>query len=785
MRAEVRLLVLTGPGGTGKTRLGLQVAAHVEEEFNDGVFFVPLDSISDAKLVDETIARGLGITDWSNKPVRELLIDHLVDKQVLLIIDCFEHVVAAAASLANLLANSAGLKMLVTSREILHLQGEFDFAVPPLSLPDRNTAVNADIDSVPLLLQCEAVHLFVDRAVAAQPEFTLYPENVLIVAEICHRLEGLPLAIELAAARMRLLLPEQMLERLDKRLSFLTRGARDRPSRQQTLRATIDWSYDLLDGPERKIFSRLSVFSGGFTIEAAEEVCRPDDDLGYDVLDGIASLEEKSLLRREDSGGNPRFAMLDTVLEYATERLTDSGESEELRLKHAEYIFALAQKARPEFTRFDQKIWMDKLEREHSNLRSALAWSLEGGQVELGIELATSLVIYWADRHLNEGRDWFDKAMSTNSTPSFATAKLLYTAGYVACELGETVRGMKLLEQCVTMSRELEDIGMLGAPLSMLAGWSFWTGDTDKAIDYAERALVAAKASEDIRLTANTLDCLGQIAAERGDLDRAERLVEEGFALTEEGSKVVYHFVIQMDLGSIAKLRGDFGRATALTEQSLTKFRQAGNRYNIAAALVQLCSICIKLGNVKRSKALLEEATTIFRDLGLKGRVFDGYTGVSHCLIFFADISMTEDRIEQAVRLLGASTSIQAPVDDWLEAWRTTSDGILATAHVQLEDKRYETVWNEGQAMSFEEAVSYAIEKSQTEPDNPLPDGLSNREVEVAVLLVEGLTNREIGERLFISERTVANHVQSVLNKTGSGNRAEAAAYAIRNGLTH
>jgi non-specific serine/threonine protein kinase len=789
-REDVRLFVLTGPGGVGKTRLGLQVAANVAEAFKDGVFYIPLESITRPDLVLETIAQTLGIQNRSKKPVGELLGDILAEQHVLLLLDNFEQVLEAASELPDLLAACAGLKLLVTSREVLHLQGEFDFPVPPLSLPDWNTADNLDQEPTPQLLQCEAVKLFVDRAVAAQPGFKVNRENAAAVAEICLRLDGLPLAIELAAARIRLLPPQEMLQRLEKSLSFLTRGATNSPSRQQTLRGTIDWSYALLDDRGRQVFDRLSVFAGGFTLEAAEEVCRLDDE-DLDVLDAIASLEEKSLLRKEDSPGYPRFAMLETVREYAEERLTASGEAEQVRKKHAEYFHDLATKAK--LNGRNRKAWKARLESEHNNLRSALAWSLGGRHEELGIGLACELNQYWAAGHLREGQEWYNTAMNAENAPPSLQARLLFFAGYISCELGETTDGMVLLEQSAAVAREMGDSQWLAVALSNAGGWAFLMGDVDKATRFLEESLALSRDSE-IGVAARTLGALAHIAADAGDLDRAEALLTEGLAYLEEETDPLAA-VVQMNLGTTAALRGDLERAAELIEQSLRELRQLGDEYWIAAALKQLGNIFMKQGWVKRSRAPLEEATSLFRELGITGRVFDGHEGVSHCLILFAEMEKSEGRIERTVRLLGASASIQEPADDWIKPWRRTSDDIRAASRAELGDTRFEAVWKEGQAMSVEDAVDYALEtenshrglaptQGEFQAGDAFPDGLSNREVEVAVLLVEGLTNREIGERLFISAKTVANHVQSILNKTGSGNRAEAAAYVIRNGLT-
>ncbi|MBT3273824.1 MAG: AAA family ATPase, partial [Spirochaetales bacterium] len=454
-QSESRLIVLTGPGGSGKTRLGLQIATEMIEEFKDGVFYVPLESITNAQSVIATIAHELGLKERSKKPVGELLKGYLKEKRILLVLDNFEQVTAAAPSVAELLTISTGLKILVTSREILHLQSEYDFPVPPMSLPVQNIEIPPDSDPASFLLQCEAARFFVERATAAQPDFIINSRNGPVIIDICRRLDGLPLALELAAARIRVLPPEDMLERLDKSLSLLTRGGKDRPARQQTLRATIDWSYALLNEDVKKLFRWLSVFSGGLTVKAAEELCRPNSDSDCDVLDDISSLEEKSLLKRQEPLGLPRFAMLETVREYAIERLVESDEADDVRRKHAEYFLKLAAEADSKLFCPDHKAWLNKIDRESNNIRTALDWTLSGGQVELGLKLIVVLGNYWQVGHRIESLYWLEKVLGAGSSPSSELAHVLSIAGHSACDLGDTKKGMSLIEQALSMCREL------------------------------------------------------------------------------------------------------------------------------------------------------------------------------------------------------------------------------------------------------------------------------------------------------------------------------------------
>ncbi|HEY6407500.1 MAG TPA: adenylate/guanylate cyclase domain-containing protein, partial [Ktedonobacteraceae bacterium] len=412
-REEVRLVTLTGPGGTGKTRLGLQIASELRNVFADGVYFVSLAPISDPMLVMPTIAQALGIRDRVElgQPLSARLAEVLQQKQVLLLLDNFEQVIGAASQVADLLASCPQLKVLVTSREVLHVRAEHEFAVPPLELPDL-----AHLPEPAALARFPSVALFLQRAQAANPDFQLNATNARIVAAICVRLDGLPLAIELAAARMKLLSPQKLLARLSRRLAILTGGARDLPARQQTLRNTIEWSYHLLTAWEQRLFRRLSVFVGGCTLQAAEAVCTVPDDGAGQVLDGIASLVDKSLLKRLEQTGEgseePRLLMLETIREYGLEALTTSGEEQAARQAHADYFLLLAEEAEPALKGPLLVEWLERLEQEHDNLRAALRWAVEGGRADLALRVGVALERFWVVRgHRNEGLAFLERAL--------------------------------------------------------------------------------------------------------------------------------------------------------------------------------------------------------------------------------------------------------------------------------------------------------------------------------------------------------------------------------------
>ena len=452
-RPEVRLLTLTGAGGTGKTRLGLQAAAELTQEFEDGVYFVSLAAIRDPQLVVPAMAGTLGVKEAGGQPLLENLEYYLGEKRMLLMLDNFEQILEAAPMVAELLSAAPNLKVLATSRIPLRLYGEYEYSVPPLALPDPGRP-----PSVERLTHYETVRLFIERAQAAKADFSVTNDNAPAVAEICYRLDGLPLAIELAAARIKLLTPQAMLGRLGNRLKLLTGGARDLPERQRTLKSTIEWSYGLLEEDEKVLFARLSVFAGGRTMEAIEAICDAEDDLPVDVLDGLASLVDKSLLKQEEGvGGEPRFVMLETIHEFAREKLQESEEGEDIRRLHAEYFLALAEEGDPGLEEGSQQpVWLERLEEEHDNMRRALSWSLGQGQdSELALRIGAALGEFWYLRgYWSEGRRWLEEALAKSSpAPTAARARALQRVSWLTYLQGDLDRAKEASEEGLGLAR--------------------------------------------------------------------------------------------------------------------------------------------------------------------------------------------------------------------------------------------------------------------------------------------------------------------------------------------
>ncbi len=668
-RQEVRIVTLTGPGGTGKTRLALQAAADMFDEFEDGVYFVNLAPIADSGLVASTIAQILGVREAADTPLVNSLKDYLRDKQMLLVLDNFEQVVSAAPLVSELVAAAPGLKVLATSRELLHLNGEYQSPVSPLALPDPK-----HLPPIERLTQYEAVRLFVERALAVKPDFQVTNDNAPAVAEICVRLDGLPLAIELAAARVRLLPPQAMLARLENKLKMPTGGARDLPTRQQTLRGAIDWSYDLLDEGEKALFRRLSVFVGGRSLEAAEAVCNPEGDLPIDVVDGMLALVDKSLLRQEegkgDMAGEPRFFMLVTIRDYAIERLEESGEADRLRREHANFFLKLAEEAEQHLTGAEQVAWLSRLEDEHDNLRAALGWSTgAGGYAETASRLCWALWRFWA-RHsyYTEGRSWFEAALQAGSEASAPLrAKALYGLGVMLKRQGQFESALSVLEEALALFREQGD--------KLFLSW--------------------------------VLNDLGSVSNSVGDLERAATFLEESLALKRElGNKWDIAGSLTV-LGEWARLQDDYERAAALNEESLALCREmdkAVDKHSMGYPLGNLGSVEIRRGNYERATLLLAESLAIFREVGDK-------QVIAMCLASLAGVAGFVGQPEKAARLFSATAAQLEEISSTLDtADQRDYDLNLAAARAQLDEAAWQAAWAEGRAMSMEQAIEYALE---------------------------------------------------------------------------
>lgn len=743
LRTDVRLLTLVGPAGIGKTRLALEVAASLREEVGPRTLFVDLAPISDPALVVSTIAQTLGVSEERDQPLFERLKHWLRHKQLLLVLDNFEQVVTAASEVAELLAACSKVKILVTSRAPLHLSWEHEFPVPPLGLPSRDR-----LPALDALVNYAAVALFIERAAAVKPDFALTRHNARAVAEICIRLDGLPLAIELAAARIKLLSPQAMLERLDRGLALLTGGARDLPTRHQTLRGAIAWSYDLLEANEQALFRRLAAFVGGCTLESAETLCNGEGGFRTDVLEGLDSLVDKSLLRQEaQPDGGVRFSMLETIREYGLEQLTARGELSITRRRHAAFFLALAERAEPNLKGLDQGVWLNRLETEHDNLRAALEWSLGSDDVELGLRLGAALREFWFVRgYWREGRAWLERALSqSGGTLPTWRAKALNQAGILAWHLGDYRRAQVLYGESLALSREL--------------------GDKERI--------------------AQVLHNLGYVAQEEGDAGRAVSLLKESVALFRELENKPGIAWSLNTLGELARSQIDYPHAAALYEESLTMFRELGDQKRIALLIHNLGYVAQYQRDYGRAGALFEESLALYRETADK-------KGIAGCLAGLAGVAGAQGRLELAARLFGAAEGLHANIGGHIHyADRAEYDRSVAAVRARLEEEAFRSAWTEGRVMAWEQVIEDALSVVRPSPTVTEAEALTGRraipltprEQAVTALITRGLTNREIATALVITERTAGTHVQNILNKLGFNSRAQIAAWAVEHGL--
>jgi len=693
-RADVRLLTLTGPGGIGKTRLGLQVAADLVDDFTDGVYFVDLAPVRAPTLVISAIAQTLGVREIGGQPLVTQLKQFLSDQRMLLLLDNFEHVLDAAPLLADLLATAARVKLLVTSRARLHLRGEQQFPVPPLRLPDL-----AQLPDVGTLTQYAAVALFVARAQAIQPAFHLTSANAPDVAAICARLDGLPLAIELAAARSKLFAPEALLARLEHRLALLTGGVRDLPARQQTLRNTIAWSYDLLTAAQQRLFRCLSVFVGGCTIEAAIAVYDTTVDPNADVLEGLtALLDQNLLLQKEGADGEPRFTMLETIREYAIEQLAASGEAEALQLQHATYFLALAKTATPELTGPQQQMWLDRLDQEHDNLRAALTWSQSVGDAALGLRLAEALWPFWRARgYWSEGRDWLAGLLALTQhgdVSSSLRAKALNGAGMLASCQGDFIQTVALCRESLALFDALGDKRGIALSLNELGSVAYNHGDHEQATACCQKSLTLFRELGDKQGIAEALGNLGRMARDQGDNVQATTLFQESLTLFRElGNKRGVALAL-ISVGNMAFGQGDYATARSLHEESLTLFRELGDNWGAALSLNHLGMVAREQGGYVVARSLHEESLALRRALGNK-------TGIAASLADLGQIAHRQGDDARAASLFDDSLTRFRELENKAGiAWLLCLVGEMI--HCQGDNVRAATLLEESLALSRE-----------------------------------------------------------------------------------
>lgn len=748
LQEQVGLLTLTGPGGIGKTRLALQVAANLLDHFVDGVYFVSLAPIRDPDLVGAAIAQTLGVREAAGHSLAETLQAYLKDRQLLLVLDNFEQVVAAAALVGDLLNTCRHLKTLVTSRTPLHLYGEQEFPVPPLALPDLTQLAQSTATTT--VTQYAAIELFCQRASAAKPDFALTASNVSDVAKICLRLDGLPLAIELAAARIKLFSPSALLTHLQQRLPLLTGGPHDQPARQRTLRDDIAWSYDLLTPAEQTLFRRLAVFVGGFSLAAAQAVGNPSTSsgqvLGIDVLEGIATLVDQNLLKQmEQPDGEARFGMLETIREYGVDRLKTSGEVDAIRQQHTNFFLTFAETIAATWRGAHQRQAMARMTTEYANLCDALACGLRKAVgTEIPLRLAVAMGPYWlVSGNLSEGRRWLEGALACASTKRTESRS----------------QGLIVLVAL---------LGLLQADLALIEA-------------HVIEGLAIAREHGAPSLTVDALICFAQLANAQQKHGLASTLLNEAVAIARSVDDKYRIGVTLARSGSTACAQLDFSRAELLFEEGLLFLQQVGAEWDIAYAYVALAKMAQHQRDHIRARGIYQESLQRWRRLGLLQ-----WIGIVDCLEGLAGLCLVQQQFEDAARLFGMGEVLGQRL---LPSFRSSAGAQIAALRPQLGEATFAAAWSEGRSFSTDQAIDYALALPEiatpvATPTPPIaPAGLTAREVEVLRLLAQGLTYAQIAEKLIVTRRTVNGHVTSIYSKLGVNGRAAATRFAVAHGL--
>ncbi len=824
LRPEVRLLTLTGTAGIGKTRLAQKVATDLSEIFLHGVCQVQLAPLSDAELVVPTIAQTLGLRDAEERSLFESLKAFLRDKHLLLLLDNFEQVIQAAPALVELLLACPSIKILVTSRAVLHVEGEYEFSIPPLSLPDP-----LHLPAKEELLQYGAVALFVQRAQMVQTNFVLSEDNAAALAQICIRLDGLPLALELAAARNKLLPPQALLGRLNHRLAVLTGGRQDAPSRQQTLRDTIRWSYDLLNAEEQRCFQRLAIFVGSWTLEAAEAVCSEASDLSRPAIDVVASLLDKSLLQQSDRGADePRLLMLETIREYALERLADSGDLETTEQRHAMYYLALAEKSEPELFGHQQRAWIGRLTRDAENLRAALQWSQTHQMNEQLLRLAGNLGHFWyMCGRFSEAMLWLETALR-EAGPDVAVSariKALYIVALIASHLGQSDLLFVRARECLTLARQDGD----GRGF-VIASWPLVhhllaSGDMIGAQAQAEETLTFVQAhapAEDSWTLACALNAFGSVVLSQGDYTQAQHVYEHAIALFKEAGDLWLYGELHLFLANVYWAQGDETKAQTFLKEGLAVHDQVGNAWVTGWFVSLFGEIALHQGDIPRARFLLEAGLkrhqqlgdqqgqallyallaqaaawehdyTVTRDLAVQSleiaRTVHDSRSLILCLEELADVVAGQGESDWAARLWGAAERYReashAPLP---QVERLSRARHIKQAQRLLGEQIFAERWAEGKNMTAEQAIAATPTHERTSnlqgpaqgkpgqpsAEQPLLDPLSQRELEVLQLLAAGASNQEIAAALVLAPGTVKLHVSHILSKFGVKSRTQA-----------
>ena len=773
-----RLLTLTGAGGCGKTRLALQVAAGSLGQYLDGVWLVELAPLADPALVPNSVAAALDVPEQPTRPLADTLADYLGTKTLLLVLDNCEHLRASCQNLTDhLLRASETVRILATSREALGVEGESTYRVPPLGLPDVRQAM-----PVAHLAEYDAIRLFAERAALRQPGFTVTTSNAGAILQICRRLDGLPLAIEFASARASALSVQQIAERLDDRFRLLTAEPGQTGYRQQTLRASLDWSHNLLSEPEQIFFRRLSVFAGGFTLESAEHVCVGTGVMVHDVLNLLSGLVDNSLVVFDPGDGEGRYRLLETVRQYSRDLLQESGEAGEVRRRHREWYLTFVERAEPRLRGPEQPLWVKRLDSEYDNLRAALESSHSPGGAEVGLRLAGALHWFWFNQgYFSEGRSWLERARFDNGAiPPPVRAKALSGAGLLALRQGDLRHAGILLQESLKVFRELEDTWGIAYALHHLSHVEErQRGDYNRASALLEESVALFEETGDKWAIGYSRICLGYATLLKGDIGRATTLLEETLPLAREvGDALTVSHALEY-LGAAAERQGNYDLAAARFEEGLAMAQQVGEHHQVTDLLYRLATVALGQGNEAR-------AVKLFRDSLVLRRTIDDRLGVVQSLTGLARAAHAQGHHRRAARILGAADALRSAMGyDVAAVDQSDYDRLLVSTRAALGEKSFNIASARGRTMTLEEVLDYAVAAGGAAKP-ALPEAshgaLTHREREVAGLVAQGLTNREIAASLMISERTADAHVQHILDKLGFRARTQIASWSAEHG---
>jgi predicted ATPase/DNA-binding CsgD family transcriptional regulator len=802
-----RLITLTGPGGCGKTRLAIEVARRLIDEYEDGVFYIEMAALSDPAFTGQIVASTLGIQEDPNLPVEVCLSNALQSRQLLLIFDNCEHLLAACSRLATrLLQSCPRLSILATSRVSMNLPGEIVRQVSPLSSPDPGHLLTSQVDPISYLSQFESIRLFVERAASVLPGYTVTDQNSDAITDICHRLDGIPLAIELAAARAKMLTAQQIASRLDHLFRLLTRGGETGLPHHQTLRATLDWSYGLLPEAARILLPRLSVFADGFSLATAETVCAGNGLDEQEILDALADLVDHSMVSvfEREPLAEARYRLLEMIRQYGQEKLDTTGDAVRVRGRHLDFFLHLAEAAEPKLQSEEQGLWLGQLEVEHYNLRAALEWSAgEEVGAAMGLRLAGALWRFWEiGGYFTEGRARLEAALRrSDGARNAGRAKVLSGAGTLAWHQTDYPRAAALHEEALSIQRELGDRKGEAFTLNNLGVQALEQGNFDQAARWLEESLALSKELGDRKGEAFTLNNLGGMALEQGNLDQAARWLEETLALSKELGDLWLAGSALHNLGEVARHRGNFRQAAGWYSESMSAFRQLKYTWIIVISLNSLGVVMSRLGEYDQAAAYLYESLTLCRQMGVKRNMAEGLEGL-------AGVALFRQQPGLAVQLLGASDYLrQAMHSPVPPADRGESDRIVAEARAALGEIAFQEAWSAGQRLAadgWEKVIDFALAQSSSSGEaHALPEregrqahlpsplqaakhkygGLTARELEVARLVAQGKSNLNIAAELFIGLKTVEAHVTRILSKLGFNSRAQIAAWAVAKGL--